>query len=423
MERNSNEPAALQRAALGMLALLAIRAPSTALAVVRAPDEKVEKFEKVDPYTRAQRKELDRAGYISLGPFPIADGIKTGDVEEAFGSIPVLWVETAHFKLGSTLVSYPVAGDERERRALHDELERLSKKIPRARGEPVKLDPWLRLHLYAQRLEELYADFESRFGISDEDFSAKANPDPTRPDYMGPGPYLGEPMKFTVLLTEKNSQIARFAKRWLMADEASFYRGSLSGGSMFFGTSMESSKSCMGSSLDLSLHVLVTQELARTLCFAFRGARVPPPLWFAHGLALWYGRRVDERWCTYVQHTKTDEEDPTSRWEPRVAGLVANDFVPKWDEMLAWSTSTKLEAQHHLTAWSRVSWMMGQDKAKLRSFLLSMTQAPVGNEGAAAPFGLSLDQQKAALSAAFGKSPVDLHRAWGKWVARTYPRK
>jgi hypothetical protein len=422
MKCNSNDRADVTSVASIALALLSISASSPVRSAL-AIDDKPEKFEKIDPYTRGQRKELDRAGYISLGPFPLAEGIKTGDVEEVFGSIPVLWVETAHFKLGSTLVSYPISSDERERRALHEELVRLGKRLPNAHDETAKLDPWLRLHLYAQRLEEEYADFESRFALSEDNFTAKANPDPRKPDYMGPGPFLGAPMKFTVLLTEKSSHAARFAKHWLNSDETTYYEALLPGGSVFLGVSAEESKKSIGTSLDSALHGIVAQEVARNLCAGFRGARARPPAWFAHGLALYYGRKVDERWCLWVPRARTDEDDGSWRWELRMGGLVANNFVQPWEDMLAWPTSTKLEVAQHMTAWSRVSWLMTMDKARLRTFLMGVSQGIDPKNPATSAPGYSLEQQKTALNAAFGKTPVELDTAWRKWVARTYPRK
>jgi hypothetical protein len=383
-------------------------------------DDKVEKFEKVDPYTHGARKDLDRAGYISFGPFPIADGIKTTDVELTLGSIPMLWVETAHFKLGSTLATYHCSPDERERRALHDELVHLAKKMPRAHGDFAKLDPWLRLHLYAQRLEEEYADLEARFGVTDADFAAKSGTDASAS--MGRGPFLGEELKFTVLLTELGSQVARFGKHWLATDDSTFYRGVLPGGSMFFGTSAQTAKASLASDLDLVLHSLVAGEIARNFCEAFRGATSARPVWFEHGLALFYARTIDERWSLYVPRSSAGEDDQSWHWEPRVSGLVVNDFVPKWDDMLSWTGAAKLETPAHLAAWSRVSWLLGQDKAKLHAYWMAVTE-PVRPSSVPDTAGSAVERDKAALHAAYGGAPAELDRLWRKWVARTYARK
>ena len=142
--RASSPP--LRVCATARVCLLIVCAWSALVASPRAQDReddaREEVFERIDPYTRAEPKALDRAGYISLGPFPLAEGIKTGDVEETIGAGRVLWVETAHFKLGSTLRTYKLRGDIREEKTLKLELERLSKRLEKpATLSQGRLDP------------------------------------------------------------------------------------------------------------------------------------------------------------------------------------------------------------------------------------------------------------------------------------------
>src|SRR5688572_19793294 len=95
----------------------------TLLAVLpcAAQGSKDEVFEAVDPYTGGERAGIDRAGYVGLGPFPLWEGVRTTDVEEAIGR-RVIWIETAHFKVGSTLETYkPAKGDPREEKRIKEE--------------------------------------------------------------------------------------------------------------------------------------------------------------------------------------------------------------------------------------------------------------------------------------------------------------
>ena len=385
-----------------------------------------EKFEKVDPYTKGQAEELERAGYVSFGPFTFAEGIKTLDVEETLGNAQVLWVETAHFKLGSTLATYKCPSDTHEEQRLREEIGRLIKKLPRVHRDPGKLDPWLRLHLYAQRLEEQYADFEARFGLHDEDFAAKGKPaspaDSPASGSMGPGPYLGQELKFTVLLTEKSSQVARFAKRYIVGGDVAYYRAPLPGGTRFLGTSAQAVRS-IGTELDSALHALVATELACNLCDGFRGAQYDRPLWFDHGLGLFYGRMVEERWSVHVPRVSTEADDESWHWEPRIRGLVSNAYVTKWDEMLGWQDIAKLEASQHMCAWSRVAWLMSLEKGDLHGFLMGVSEPLKPGLSAVEEQNVRLEQQKTALQAAFGKSPSELDEAWRKWVLRKYAKR
>jgi hypothetical protein len=404
-----------------------IRVPLLALALAAAlaqpargaPQEKPEEvFEKLDPYTRGAKEELARAGYESLGPFHWADGIETRDVEETCGVARILWVETAHFRLGSTLQTYERPSDDFEEQKLKAELARLGKRLKRVPRESAKLDPWLRLHLYALRLEEQYSEFESRFGLRDEEFEHK----PDSKLDLGPGRYLGSELKYTVLLTSKTAPLARCGKRWLGLEAQGYYRGLLDGGSWFLGASAEGLKQ-LDCSFDSGLHALVAYALAQNLCDGFRGTKREKPLWWKHGLGLFYSRRVEERWSIHVARTETGSEADAWRWEPRLTALVANNFVPTWDEMLGWPAGKELDAAQHMSTWARVSWLLGLEKADLRAFLLAISEpCDQGLDEDARAKALAETSRK-ALQTVFGKSPAELDAAWRKWLAKKFPKR
>ena len=125
----------------------------------------------------------------------------------------------------------------------------------------------------------------------------------------------------------------------------------------------------------------------------------------------------------HVQRAATGSEADSWRWEPRLHGLVSNDFVPSFDEMLAWPGATQLEAPQHMSTWSRVAWLLGLEKADLRGFLMAISD-PIDP-------GLSEEDRKAALTeagkralrAGFGKSPAELDQAWRKWLLKKYPKR
>jgi len=381
-----------------------------------------EVFEAVDPYTKGKREALDKAGYFSLGPFPLADGNLTTDVEEALGGVRVLWVETAHFKLGSLLHTYRRGTDDQEEKRLSDELRRLAKKVPRIQANAREIDPWARLHLYAQRLEEQHAEFLALAGVTDADFTGKPAAGADAAVSMGPGKYLGSEMKLSVLLAEKPTQVDRFARRWIQTGESSWYRAMLPGGSWFFGVSAQVVRD-MGTPLDSALHALVATGVSYSMTSAFRGTLHQRPVWFTHGLALHQGRKIEPRWCMYVVRDSAGPEDETWMWEQRLGGLVANDFVPSWDEMLGWPDSSKLEPRHHMAAWSRVAWLAESDRPGFQKLLRSLCQPPEapGKDPAAPGFPAEIQQKR--LLAALGRTPAELDEAWRKWVRKKYPRK
>src|SRR5262245_53415678 len=176
------------------------------------PLGEIKPFPKIDPYTKDAPDAKTKAGYASFGPFRFGDAHTTTQIEETLGGIPLIWVETEHFKLGSGLPEYAIADDAQEKEHIRAELERLAARLPDVKPKLKKLDPWLRLHLYAQRLEDLYRGFLAEFDLEESQFP-NAPPDPKRRTgpYMGEGRYLGMSSKYTVLLFDKKSALSRYS--------------------------------------------------------------------------------------------------------------------------------------------------------------------------------------------------------------------
>ena len=128
---------------------------------------------KKDPYTEGKEGALEKAGYVSLGPFVWGDNHDTLQIEHVLGDqVKLLWVETAHFRLGSSLPPYKIPRVKEERAKLKKELTRLKKKIPKIKTTQKELDRWTRLHLFAQRFEDTYDEVTKLLDVVDEDFPA-----------------------------------------------------------------------------------------------------------------------------------------------------------------------------------------------------------------------------------------------------------
>jgi hypothetical protein len=133
----------------------------------------LEAFEAVDPYTKGEREKMQRLGYVTYGPFPWVGAHRTPDITETLGGVEILWVETEHFRIGSSLNTYKIGNDKRERALIEADLELLEERLGRLKPPKKQLDPWLRLHLYAQRAETCYAQFMEQIGKTDADFPKK----------------------------------------------------------------------------------------------------------------------------------------------------------------------------------------------------------------------------------------------------------
>ena len=381
---------------------------------------KPEVLEPVDPYTRGEPKALERAGYVTLAPVEWAEGIRAAEVKETLGGIEILWIETPHFRLGSTLETYKSPSDPKEDDQLAAELARLKRKLARYKEPHNKIDPWMRAHLYAQRLEDVYAAFEKSFGLSASDFPDADGRKPAEGPKLGVGPYLGMERKFTVLLLEKTSSLARFAKRYADREERPWDRFPLPGGSMFLGVSAEGLKQ-FGFTLDVAMHALVASELTHNFVNGFRSSWSASPLWLECGLAHAASRKVDERFVPSAMAAPSQDDPDAWKWEPRVRGLVENDVEKPWKDMLGWKSWEEIKTQGHLVAWSRAAWLLEKDPAALKTFLVAETE-PLPEEGADHPVPATIERENKACQAAFGKSFEALDAEWRKYVQRRYPK-
>jgi hypothetical protein len=112
---------------------------------------------RLDPYTKGDPAAMAKLGYVSFGPFPfgnIADKpTDSAKIDATLEFIQIRWVETKHFRIGLNLPEWPVPVDPETRGKIRRELEELQKVLPSVNPKIRILDPWLRVHLTAMRLE------------------------------------------------------------------------------------------------------------------------------------------------------------------------------------------------------------------------------------------------------------------------------
>lgn len=380
-------------------------------------DSKDEVFELVDPYTGGDRAGLDRAGYVGLGPFPLWEGVRTEQLEEAIGR-RVLWVETQHFKLGSTLETFDSRkADRKEERRVKEELERLRPHFVRFRPAPGKLDPWLRLHLYAQRVEDEYAAFARLLGLKPEDFpQAGATVPPSAP--QGVGPYFGQAQKFVVLLLEKDSHFGRIVSRWGTPTKGQSLRQYMPSGGMLLVTSAETIAG-WGYPQEAAFHCTLAEDLTLNFVDGLLNRGFQCPWWWKLGLAHIAARRIDEKLVIYANRAARSGEHDTWKWEPRVLALVTNDYAPKWAEMSALEGFEKFTGATHMVAWSRVSWLLQDKTFDARAFAFALARTFPDLTGSALVEARSAHERE-TLKRLTGKSLEELDEGWRLWVTRTY---
>lgn len=386
-------------------------------------------FPATDPYTKHAPEAISAAGYASLGPFRFGDDHTTQQIEQTLKGVPLLWVETDHFKLGSGLPEYTL-GDDEEKERVRAELERLALRLPSVKPRTKKLDPWLRLHLQAQRLEELYAQFLQAFDVAEGEFPTTP-PDPeTRSSsaYMGEGRYLGMSSKFTVLLFDRKSALARYGSVYL--------GGSLEGATrrhlpvvdaLLFVTAAE----CLEGNHenDSALACVVVSGVTHNLAAGFRGSRVPLAFAVSEGIAHWFSRQVDPRYHIFSGLEQTEVRGAVEgNWAPGVRARVEHGIFPSTADMLAWSHAGPLEWAEHLVLWSRMDYLLAREDGAAGRLLRrlkeppALTEPPVAKNGELTSEEL-LERTRAAFGETTGGDLARFDQLWSEWVLKTYPKK
>ncbi len=375
---------------------------------------------RLDPYTKHEAAALAKAGYVALNEFKFADELTTKDIEKTLGDgVEMIWVETAHFRIGSSLPEYEIVERE-EKDRLNAEFERLKARIPAIPAKvPRKLDPWLRLHMTAQRCEELYAEFASLFALDHVKW-------PTGPgqtvagQYRGEGPFLGMTNKFTVLLFEKESSYGRIREQYLAGGGGTSSTRQLfvKSGSMFFAAHLE------GSNLDQDtvLQCSLTYNLVFNLIDGTKYYTHSVPTWIPVGLGHAFARRISPKFNYFTDDRAYSSDDKDQwDWPPRIQARVKNQVWPSAAKIFALPDVTQVEYVDHMMAWSRMDFLLRENAAGLPVFLdgvkgrLAQGRTPTPEEVATA--------HAAAFHKAFGMDAAGFDAAWSAWVLKTYPKK
>ncbi len=385
---------------------------------------------RVDPHTKNDPALMEKAGYTSFGPFDFGQQggkrVTTEELEKALYPEEMLWVETEHFRFGCSLDAWDIPTEQKTRRKLRAELTRLSKKLPKINPRTRRLTRWLRLHLFAQRLEDLYAETSELFGVVPADFpqdqgSVVSGGDAT--EYMGFGPYLGMREKFHVLLFERQATHSVYLKRYIGRGGGTYGQRwhFVDMGALIFVTSAECEERRLNH--DTALHCSVAFNVSMNLLDGFRYYSYDLPVWIRESFAHWFERRVDPEWNSFDQNEGAAiSPDSTWRWKLHTRKLIAkNEFTP-FSEAYAWRDFGDIKFDDHVTLWSRFDFLMAQGDKKWRKFLMAIKGRVDAKTWKANSEDL-VGAVRKALQDAYGLSPLILDEKWKAWVAKTYPTR
>jgi hypothetical protein len=369
-----------------------------------------------DPYIGEDAEAMDAAGYVRFDPFPLTDSHTTGDVKEVTGAPWMLWVETEHFKIGSTLTERPISRkNPKAAKRLDVELAKLVDKLPGLKKKPKKLDEWLTLHLFAQRFEETYADFSKRLAIDEDTFPQPG--DDEKISETGLGPYLGCMGKFIVVLFEQEGSLHRYLGRYQDRYHPKVARYPIRfPESLLFAASAAGFRGCKDE--ESALHGYVISNVVRNLVDGYRHYKYNLPMWWTEGLTHWYVRRIDPSlfFPTLAPDQDCDfRSDPD--WEKKVLARVKKEYFPPSSELLAAKDAEDMDFYDHMMAWSRVDYLLSLEPERTGRFMWLMNELSFDPNRS---FDEILACQEKALSEAYSLDAASLDVKWSQWVLENY---
>ncbi len=403
----------------GPILLAFLLLPGSLLAQKRKP-RKLPRW-KIDPYTKNDPKAMKKAGYVSFGPFPWGDGHDSTKIEKALGKARIIWIETAHFRIGSTLEPWVLPFDLKIRRMYKAELTELKEKLPRVNPKKKVLDRWLRVHLFAHRLEKLYADFMKRMGVTEKNFPTKPNTW-MKGEYWGNGPYLGMKNKYTVLLFEKVSEHLAYLSTFTGRVQSFAVRHHFKKfGSILLCTAAGLDDGRLKN--DVAMHVHVIWNSIHNLIDGYRLYTHDLPVWFKEGMAHWYGRRISPKWNNFDQNESARADlRNTWRWDVAVRKLVYLKKVTPAAVVLKWRDYSQIKFNDHLCIWSRIDYLMKKNPKGFGIYMNNM-KGVINKKTGLVDIGDIIKAQRVALRKAWDVSPLNLDEKWKEWVLKTYPSR
>jgi hypothetical protein len=382
-------------ACLALAALLSL-APQKAAAV------------EVCPWCKNDPALMAAAGVVSHGPIPI--GPKGS--EEIVRTLPTtLWVflETAHLRWASNLG--PCAVDLKDKPRVEAELARLRLALPTVPEKAKKLDPFLRLHLFAMRGEELYARFQKLLQVTDADFPAERQ---AQGPYMGNGRFLGEKDKFEVVIHNVRATHVPFSQSFSGAGVTDSLR-------WHFKEHHKLIASVPAEDPDLRqdrwLFPHVAHNLSHLFFCAYKHFNYDPPIWLDEGLAHAVEKEIDP------ESNTTDGEEGSLRdtsgppdWKKAARQLVLSGKDRSLADLLHAKEFAELDMDANIVAWSKVRFLMETEPDKFAKFL-GLVKGQLDAQGV--PNGQNLeDLQRNGLRELFGWTPAELDASWRAWARR-----
>lgn len=362
----------------------------------------------VCPYCKDDPELLARAGLVSHGPIDIGPEGGSEGVAARLAASDWLFLESGHLRWGSSLASETVKGKDRERLAA--ELDALRELFPDVPKKVKRLDPWLRLHLMAQRGERFYARFQELLGVTDEDFPESRT---AEGPYMGNGRYLGEKDKFEVLIHVNRGTHQMFTRDHMGVSVTDSLRWHFKPQHKMFASIPAADPDIR---YDRYLYPHTVHNLSHLFLCAYKHFSYDPPIWLDEGLAHAMEHEVDPTFHTLdgEEGSMPDNKGPAD-WDKELAKLARKQRVTSFGGLLRIQAFGEMTQDDHVSAYGLVRFLIDEHPDAFAR-LVGEIKGQLDAEGY--PDGSNLrDVQRSLLRELLGWTPAQLDAALLEWAS------
>jgi hypothetical protein len=364
------------------------------------------------PYCGGEPARMEPAGVLSHGGFEFAR-TDTAGVDALVPSIEVYWIETEHFETGYALGRYKP--NQAERKKLRAELERLKLVLPEVNPKEKILSAWLRLHLYAQRLEDVWDQF-----LDVQQKTADQFPDGTTPwvlgqPYWGEGPYLGQKGKYEVLMVPSTAhQVEVIQDQFGLSIETTQKWNVIERDTLILVTNLEEND--LRNDEHLHGHLVFNQ--IHNFIDGYKHYSYDTPIWIKEGLGHYMERLLNPNFNSFsFSEGSVAKIFTKSKWAAEARRLINSNDATRLAVLARKRTFAEFTPADHVTCWSMVAYLVAEHATGF-ACLNDRLHGLKNQQGI--PDGSKMDDRhREAFRECIGMSYAQFDQAWREWaVAR-----
>jgi len=395
--------------AAGALLALALLCAAPAAAQRKKPTDPAE-----CPYCHGDPALMKAAGILSHGPFPFGKN-DTAKVDAFLVTSEIRWIETDFFRIGFGLRESKIKPEDKKKYVA--ELTRLKQVLPEVKPDTGVLDPWLRLHLYAQRGHEILDKFLGLINGKEVQLASGSDGGRWKGNYAGGfGPYLGMTEKYEWLVTSTEAAHTAFmTEHFGLQLKVAHREHIISRGVLgYYCHAMEGQLRDDG-----ALYGNLAFNLAHNFLDGLQHYSYDTPVWFHEGLAHWMERELNPRYNTFDSgEGGVAEMTRKENWKPEVLKLIADSSCPHVAEMMGLKSYAEFKLPHHFATWSMIDFLIRTQPQNFGKFVWVL-KGNVDAKGIQTGAGLP-DYFRTKFKEHFGMNYPEFEEAWRAWVKVAY---